>query len=149
MCVFPIFWPFHLLFHFTPFCRPSVMHVPEIFVYFSLKTSAALKLPSSELALVFWSPYLCRKEGETPASPLHSFITKTTKNHKTIPQESFGSVFRQRKVRGESYALGITKCSVENFSKENVQVEPKKLENKAYSALPGYHISIWSRNTGR
>lgn len=36
----------------------------------------------------------------------------------------------RERLECESYALGITKCSVENFSKENVQVEPKKLGNK-------------------
>lgn len=66
--------PFSLL-NFTPFCQLSVMHVTGIFVYFSLKASAALKLSSSERLLFFESLY--RKKGETPDAPLHSFITET------------------------------------------------------------------------
>lgn len=141
MCVYFSYLCFFLLLllalpfgslNFTPFCQLSVMHITGIFVYFSLKASAALKLSSSERLLFFESLNSIERRGK-PLIHLCTPLSQKQKINKTIPRE-FQECFQAEKgQRCESYALGITKCSVTNLSKENVQVECQRNLQTKYS----------------
>lgn len=135
ICVFPIFWPFHLLsFHsFLPtFCNARPWNFCLLsFVYLQEPRIKYKHLMPSNCPLQSWLLFFeVLTSVERRGKPLlHLCIhlsPKQQKNHKTIPQRSFGSVFRQRKVRGLSHMLQELQSSLSELLKRKCSSRTKE-----------------------